>query len=154
MIPVGTPIQYSDFVGKVVRTPCGSKDDPEKVWLQTADLFLVAVPAQSKKLIVLDKAPEVKLSAEEKELAQLAGIPLPPEPKQEAKYFPKTGYVKVPESKKAPAGLYKVLAGGLGADRDDLKDVTARLNSRVKNKPFTVISSEDNSWHVVIEITR
>lgn len=152
MIP-GTHIQYADFIGKVVKTPCGSKDDPTKVWLLTADLMLVAVPAQSKKLIVLDKAPEVTLSDEDKELMRSAGIPLPPEPKPEYKYF-RTGFLKVSNSKTIPDKMYKVLAGGLGADRAELKHVVSNLNSRVKNKPFTVISAEDGSWHCVIEVLK
>jgi|SRR5688572_23227773 len=147
----GQVVQYADFIGKVVHTPCNEKPDPSKVWILTADLMLVAVP-NSPKLKILPQAPACKFSEDEKDLMRSSGLPVPEEPKIEPKFFPKTGYVKLPETKKYPAGLYKVLAGGLGADRDELRIVVGNLNNRVKNKPFTVASAVDDSWHVVIEV--
>lgn len=151
MIP-GTPIQYADFVGKVVPTPCNTKPDPTQVWLLTADLMLVAVPAQSKKLIVLDSAPAVKLSPEDIELMRLAGIAPKEEPDEEPKPFFKAGFIKIGRHKKYPSGMYKILAGGPGEDRAELKKAIDSLNARAKNKPFTIISDKAGSWHVVIEI--
>lgn len=150
MVP-GQTVQYLDFKGKVVNPPCGEKPDPAKVWIQTPDLMLVAVP-NSPKLKILDSSKPIELSDDDKELMQKSGIPIPTEPKVEAKFFPKIGRVKLPETKKYPAGFYKVLAGGLDADREELKQVTADLNKRLKNKPFCVASAEDGSWHVVIEV--
>lgn len=151
MIP-GTPIQYADFVGKVVPTPPGSKPDPTQVWLLTADLILIGVPAQSKKLIVLDHAPEVNYTSEEQELMRSAGLAPKVEPDEEPKPFFKAGFIKIGKHKKYPAGMYKILAGGPGEDRAELKKVIDSLNSKTKNKPFTIISDKAGSWHVVIEL--
>lgn len=151
MIP-GTPIQYLDFVGKVVPTPCNTKPDPTQVWLLTADLILIGVPAQSKKLIVLDHAPEVNYTSEEQELMRSAGLAPKVEPDEEPKPFFKAGFIKIGKHKKYPAGMYKILAGGPGEDRAELKRVIDSLNSKTKNKPFTIISDKAGSWHVVIEI--
>lgn len=151
MIP-GTPIQYLDFVGKVVPTPYNTKPDPTQVWLLTPDLILVGVPAQSKKLIVLDHAPEVSYTAEEQELMRSAGIAPKVEPDEEPKPFFKAGFIKIGKHKKYPAGMYKILAGGLGEDRAELRKAVDSLNARTKNKPFIIVSGKDGSWHVVIEV--
>lgn len=152
----GTPVVYKDFSGYVTTPPALTPNDPNYVWVWTRDGMLVSLP-----LVTTDGRPtelrEVsnlpKLTAEDEQTARAFNL-LPKEPVVEPKLFLKAGFIRLAKGRNHPAGTYKILAGGLGEDREELQKAVWASGYKSQTHRLAVVSWNDGEGYFVIEVAK
>lgn len=152
----GTQIVYKDFSGYVTTPPALTPNDPNTVWILTRDGFLVGLPLSTTdgrptELREVSSLP--KLSSEEAEVARAFNL-IPPEPVVEPKLFLTTGFIRLGKGRNHPAGTFKILAGGLGVDRDELSQAVNSSGYKSLTHRLAIVAWNDGQGYFVIEVEK
>lgn len=152
----GTQIVYKDFSGYVTTPPRLTPTDLNTVWIITRDGMIVGVP-----LTTLDGRPtelrEVnslpKLTAEEQAAAQAFNL-IPKEPVVEPKLFLKAGFIRLGKGRNHPAGTFKILAGDLGIDKEELTQAVRLSGYKSDTHRLAIVPWNDGAGYFVIEVEK
>lgn len=152
----GTQVVYKDFNGYVTTPPHRTPNNPNTVWIVTRDGMLVGLPlfttdGKPTDLREVSRLPD--LDAEEKADAIVFNL-MPKEPVVEPKLFLRAGFIRLCKGRNHPAGTFKILAGGLGEDREELQKAVSSSGYKSNTHRLAVVSWNDGEGYFVIEVAK
>lgn len=147
----GTQVVYADFCGYVTTPPKRTAPDPNTVWILTRDGMYVGLPADSPKLMVVSTLPP--MTEDEQREARALNL-LPKEPEVEPKLFLRTGFIRLGKGHNHPAGTFKILAGGLGEDKEELQQAVRSSGYKSSTHRLAVVSWDNGAGYFVIEVKK
>lgn len=145
MIQPGSQVTYCDFAGYVDSI---TKTD---IWIITRDLVLVGIPADSAHITEVDALPPP--TAEERETMKRYGIE-DAEPVVEPKLFLKAGFIRLAKGRNHPSGTYKIIAGGMGQDKEELQQAIRYSGYKSATHRLAVVSWNEGEGYFAIEVSK